>query len=124
MGATEWSGTLFCRSFHSFCLVLTMRFVSAGGVCFGGTGGIRGQWTIGDGSHAGELGLSVYTLLISCLACFVGFLLDQQFRDPDSVEEVNVVMRDAEMMRRDDFEEAVSRSRYDHTTGLSNRLTL
>lgn len=73
-----------------------------GGVCFGASGGLRDRWAVGDGSHAGELGLTVYTLLIAILACAVGFVLDQQFRDEDSGNDVNIVMRDAEMLHLED----------------------
>ena len=38
------------------------------------------NWRLGDGDFAYELGLTIYALLISILACIIGFLLDQQFR--------------------------------------------
>ena len=38
------------------------------------------NWRLGNGDFAYELGLTIYALLISVLACIIGFLLDQQFR--------------------------------------------
>ena len=38
------------------------------------------DWRIGSGQHSDQLGKTIFTLLFSILACWIGFAFDQQFR--------------------------------------------
>ena len=74
----------------------------AWGQCVSRSSSFPSSWQLGGGAYAYELGLTVYSFLLGLLACFVGFLLDLQFRLPDSPEEANTIRRHAEKMAAED----------------------
>jgi hypothetical protein len=53
----------------------THAYKPTGGFCFGDSGGLRTLWRLGEGKHAGELGVTLYTLLLSTLAVRTYYLI-------------------------------------------------